>query len=117
MGLGVALGSARVLAADLVVDGSLTSNACAGGTVINGGRGCRYGGELSFDVISTNAVLPSLGFRCLTIPDRYFASKPYKKASVGPSLPAGPLALATNNALSVAQNRPASSLPSGHLVV
>jgi hypothetical protein len=52
MGLGVALGSARVLAADLVVDGSLTSNACAGGTVINGGRGCRYGGELSFGNIT-----------------------------------------------------------------
>ncbi|RYZ03211.1 MAG: hypothetical protein EOO73_28410 [Myxococcales bacterium] len=52
VGFGMALGSAQALAADLVVDGNVTTNACAGGTIINGGRGCRYGGELSFDNIT-----------------------------------------------------------------
>jgi Putative metal-binding motif len=51
-GAGLALGAAEAMAADLVVDGSLTTNTCTGGTVINGGRGCRYGGEVSFDNIT-----------------------------------------------------------------
>ncbi len=52
MGLGMALGSAQAVAADLVVDGSLTNNVCAGGTPLTDGRGCRYGGEHSFENIT-----------------------------------------------------------------
>ena len=51
----MALGASTAMAApgtSLVVDGSLTTNTCPdGGVVINGGRGCRYGGEKTFDNI------------------------------------------------------------------
>jgi hypothetical protein len=55
----MAVSTAKARAADLVVDGSLTTNACPGGTPINGGRACRYGGQQSFTNITlkNNAVI------------------------------------------------------------
>ncbi len=56
MGLGVALGSGVAWAApgeNLTINGSLTTNTCPdGGVSINGGRGCRYSGEKTFDDIT-----------------------------------------------------------------
>jgi MYXO-CTERM domain-containing protein len=63
MGFGMALASLPASAApgtNLVIDGSLTTNTCPdGGTVINGGRACRYSGTVSFDNITlkNNAVI------------------------------------------------------------
>lgn len=63
LGLGTVLSAGTALAAagqNLVVDGSITTNACPdGGTAINGGRGCRYAGTKTFDSITlqNNAVI------------------------------------------------------------
>ncbi len=64
----MALGSTDARAAagtNLVVDGSITTNACPdGGTAINGGRGCRYSGEKTFDNITlkNNATIEVTAF-------------------------------------------------------
>ncbi len=66
IGLGVALGAGKALAADLTIDGSKTTNDCAGagGAPINGGRGCSLSGPHTYGniTLTNNAVIEVTAF-------------------------------------------------------
>jgi Putative metal-binding motif len=54
VGFGIALGAGKARAADLIIDGSKTTNDCAGagGAPINGGRGCSLAGPHAYGNIT-----------------------------------------------------------------